>query len=189
MQKKQIMQFAALLAAILALAGAYVGIQSYHNRQEEEKSKKEAASIITLTSFEPDSVTAIRYDVCGTEYAFEKDGEGWKDAGSAGSDGRELDQDAFEEFLQKAGSMTADTKVQAQEGEDYGFSDPTRTVTVTTVKGTSSLIFGMKNEMLGQYYVKTSEGSNIYLVEESAYEIFEKTAEDFEKTKTETDAD
>ena len=43
--------------------------------------------------------------------------------------------------------------------------------------------------MLGQYYVKTSESSNIYLVEESVYAVFDKSAEDFEQEKTQTDSD
>lgn len=186
MQKKQVLQFAALLALILALAGAYAGIQSYKTRQEEEKNRQEAAATITLTSFGPDSVTAISYDVGTEAYAFEKDGGEWKDAGT---EEITLDQDAFKEFLQTAGAITAGTKVQAQEGEDYGFGDPARTVTVTTVNGTSTLTFGMKNEMLGQYYLKTSESSNIYLVEEAVFDVFGKTAKDFAKTESDTDTD
>ena len=61
---------------------------------------------------------------------------------------------------------------------------------ISTEKGTSSLIFGMKNEMLGQYYLKTSESGSIYLAEESVYALFDKTAEDFVKEpETDTDAD
>jgi len=186
MQKKQVIQFAVLLVFILALAGAYLGIRSYNTRQEEEKNKSEEAAVITLTSFEPDDVTAIRYDMDGTEYTFEKDGEDWK----AASDSKMvLDQDAFTDFLKKAGAVTSEKEVQPQDGEDYGFSKPARTVTITTAKGTSSLIFGMKNEMLGQYYLKTSESSKIYLVEESVYTMFDKTAEDFEQEDTQTDTD
>lgn len=186
MQKKQMVQFAVLLVLILALAGTYLGIRSYNTRQEEEKSKKEAESVITLTSFEPDSVTAVSYDMDGTEYAYEKDEENWK----AVSDSEmTLDQDAFIDFLTKAGTITSEKEVQAQDGEDYGFSEPSRTVTITTANGTSSLIFGMKNEMLGQYYMKTSESSRIYLVEESVYTMFDKTAEDFRQEETQTDND
>lgn len=48
----------------------------------------------------------------------------------------------------------------------------------------------MKNEMLGQYYLKTSESGSIYLAEESVYALFDKTAEDFVKEpETDTDAD
>lgn len=185
MQKKQVVQFLTLLLFILIMAGAYMGIRSYQARQEKEKNKQEAEAVIPLTSFPSDSVTAISYDLDGTKYTFEKDGEKWKAADSDII----LDQDAFTDFLQKAGSITSDTKVEAQEGEDYGFSNPSRTVTVTTQNGTSSLIFGMKNEMIGQYYVKTSESSSIYLVEESVYTAFDKTAEDFEQEKTQTDTD
>ena len=185
MQRKQVVQFLTLLLFILVMVGAYMGIRSYQARQEKEKNKQEAEALIPLTSFQPDSVTAISYDLDGTKYIFEKDGEKWKVADNEII----LDQDAFTDFLQKAGSITSETKVEAEEGEDYGFSNPSRTVTVTTQKGTSSLIFGMKNEKLGQYYVKTSESSNIYLVEESVYAVFDKSAEDFEQEKTQTDSD
>lgn len=186
MQKKQIIQFAILLVLILALAGTYFGIRSYNTRQEEEKNKKEAEALITLTSFEPDSVTAVSYDMNGTKYTYEKDGEDWK---AVSDSDMTLDQDAFTDFLTKAGAITSENEVQAQDGEDYGFLEPSRTVTITTTNGTSSLIFGMKNEMLGQYYMKTSESSKIYLVEESVYTMFDKTAEDFEQEETQTDSE
>lgn len=186
MQKKQLLQFAVLLVLILVLAGTYVGVQSYQTRQEDEKNKKEAAAVVTLTSFEPDSVTAICYDMDGIQYTFEKDSEGWKDVSDSEIT---LDQDAFEDFLQKAGSITSDNEVQVQEGEDYGFSEPLRTVSITTANGTSSLIFGMKNEMLDQYYMKTSESSKIYLVEESVYTMFDQTTEDFKKEEIQTNTD
>ncbi len=185
MQKKQIIQFAALLALILAMAGVYAAVQASQARQEEEKSKKEAKAVITLTSFEPDDVTAIEYDVDEQIRTFQKEGETW----NAADDDITLDQDAFARFLEQAGSLTSDTLVEAQEGEDYGFSKPTRTVTITTKNGTASLIFGMKNEMLDRYYVKTSESDNIYLVEESVYTTFDKTAQDFEQEETQTDTE
>ena len=185
MQKKQLIQFAALLVLILAAAGAYIGIRSFQTRQEEEKSRQESEAVIPLTSFEPESVTAISYDVDKAVYAFQKEGETWKSSDSDIT----LDQDAFTDFLKQAGSVTSETEVEIQEGEDYGFSEPMRTVTITTKNGTSSLIFGMKNEMLGQYYVKTSENSRVYLTDASAYTIFDKTPEDFEQEETQTDAD
>ena len=69
MQKKQLIQFAALLILILAAAGAYIGIRSFQARQEEEKSRQESEAVIPLTSFEPESVTAISYDVDKAVYA------------------------------------------------------------------------------------------------------------------------
>lgn len=187
MQKKQIMQFVALLILILAMTGAYFGIRSYQTKQEEAKSKKEAEAVIPLTAFEPDSVTAVRVDTQGTVSAFEKAGDQWKAADDGESGGLALDQDAFSDFLKTAGDIRSTTEVDAQEGEDYGFANPSRTVTITTKNGTSDLIFGMKNEMLDQYYVKTSESSRIYLVEESSYTAFDRTAEDFKQAETQTD--
>ena len=75
MQRKQVVQFLTLLLFILVMVGAYMGIRSYQARQEKEKNKQEAEALIPLTSFQPDSVTAISYDLDGTKYIFEKDGE------------------------------------------------------------------------------------------------------------------
>lgn len=183
MQKKQMVQFLILLALILILAGTYAGIRSYSAKQEAEKSKKEAEAIVPLTAFEPDSVTAIRYDMDGTVYSFEREGDTW----TASDQDLVIDPDTFSDFLRQAGDITSTMEVQAKEEEDYGFEKPTRTVTITTEKGTSSLIFGMKNEMLGQYYVKTSGNSKVYLADESVYTIFDKTADDFEQEETQTD--
>lgn len=186
MQKKQIVQFAVLLLFIVVLAGAYFGVRSYNDRQEEQKKQQEAEAEITLTSFQPDSVTAISYDYDGTEYSFTKEEDQWKETEDTGIT---IDQDAFQQFLQSAGSITSDQEVQPEEDEDYGFDTPSRTVTITTTSGTSSLTFGMKNEMLDQYYIKTSESSKIYLVEASVFTVFEKTAEDFRQEETQTDTE
>ncbi len=186
MQKKQMIQFGVLLVLILALAGTYAGIRSYSAKQEAEKSKKEAEAVVPLTAFEPDSVTAIRYDMDGTVYTFERDGETWK---ASDQDDLVMNSEKFSDFLKQAGDITSTMEVQTQEEEDYGFTEPARTVTITTEKGTSSLIFGMKNEMLGQYYVKTSENSKIYLVDSQIYTTFDKRPEDFEQEETQTDAD
>lgn len=186
MQKKQVIQFAVLLLVILALSGAYFGIRSYNSKQEEQKKRQEEASEITLTSFQPESVTAISYDYNGTRYSFILEDDQWKDKENTEIT---LDQDAFQQFLKTAGSMTSDTQVQTQEGEDYGFDTPSRVVTITTTSGTSSLTFGMKNEMLEQYYVKTSESSKIYLVDSQIYTTFDKTTDDFKKAETDSETD
>lgn len=194
MQKKQIIQFAVLLVFLAAMVGAYFGIKSYNTAQEEKEQQEQEDSKIILTSFQPDDITEISYDYNGTTYSFEKTDDIWK---SRDDDSLDIDQDAFEDFLKSAGDIQAQTEVTVnkdadesgsgdagKEDEDYGFDEPTRTVTITTDKGASSLTFGMKNEMLGQYYIKTSEGSRIYLVEESVYTAFDKDAETFKKTES-----
>ncbi len=187
MQKKQIIQFAVLLVLIAVLAGAYVGIRSYNTKQKEKTKQVKEAAVITLTSFGKDDVTKIRYDYDNNTYKFEKDGDTWTDANDSDL---VIDEDLFGDFLESAGSVEAEAEVEAQEGEDYGFDKPSRTVSITTSKGESSLIFGSFNEMLSQYYLKTSENGKIYLVEESVYTTFDKNPEDFkaeEDTKTDTD--
>lgn len=186
MPKKQKVQFAVLLALIAVLTGAYFGIQSYNQKQAEKEEQEKAAAKITLTSFQPEDVTGISYDYNGVNYQFEKtDGE-WKEASKKKL---KLDQDAFESFLKSAGSITAETEVAAGSDADYGFDKPSRVVAITTTKGTSSLIFGMENEMLGQYYLKTDGSSKIYLAAQSVYTGFDKTAEDFKAEDTKTDTD
>lgn len=180
-------QFSLLVAVIFVLAGAYFGIRSYNTKQTEKEKQAEEDAKVVLTSFQPEDVTAISYDYNGTTYEFTKSGETWQY-----TDDQEMviDEDVFESFLQTAGSITVQTEVEpADDTEDYGLEEPIRTVTVSTEKGTSSIQFGMKNEMLSQYYVKTSESSKIYLADESVYTAFDKTAADFEETDTDTDDD
>lgn len=186
MQKKQKIQFAVLLVLLVILAGAYFGISSYNKKQEEKKEQEAAAAEITLTSFIAEDITALSYDYDGTMYEFEKNGDQWQ---CVNDSDLTLDQEEFKTFVESAGSIKASSKVEADADTDYGFSEPVRTVTNTTANGTASLIFGMKNEMLNQYYVKTSESSTIYLVEESVYTIFDKTPEDFKAEETQTDTD
>lgn len=185
MQKKQVIQFSVLLVALIILAGAYFGIRTYNTKQAEKVEQEKEDAKVLLTSFQPEDVTAITYDYDGTTYEFKKSGETWQYTGDPEF---EIDEDAFKSFLQTAGSITVQTEVEsADDSEDYGLEKPTRTVTVTTEKGTSSILFGMKNEMLSQYYVKTSESSKIYLADETVYTAFDKKAADFEAKETDTD--
>ncbi len=186
MQKKQKIQFAVLIVLLAALAAAYFGIRSYNKKQEEKREQEAEAAQITLTSFKPEDIIGLSYDYDGTVYEFEKNADQWQ---SVNDSGLVLDQEAFASFAESAGMIKAAAKVDADADTDYGFDQPLRTVTSTTDSGTASLIFGMKNEMLDQYYVKTSEDSTIYLVEESVYTIFDKTAEDFKAEETKTDTD
>ena len=187
MQKKQVIQFAVLLVLILALTGAYFAIQSYNASQDEKKAQQEKDAVITLTSFQPESITGIRIDTGGDICSLQRNGENWTEESDSET---LLSTEKTESFLKEAGDITAASEIEPEEDADYGFDEPLRTGEISTEKGTSSLIFGMKNEMLGQYYLKTSESGSIYLAEESVYALFDKTAEDFVKEpETDTDAD
>ena len=70
MQKKQIIQFVVLIMAVILMASAYFGIRTYNKKQEDKAQREEAAAVITLTSFEPDAVTAVSYDYDGSRDEF-----------------------------------------------------------------------------------------------------------------------
>ncbi len=184
MQKKQIIQFVVLIMAVILMASAYFGIRTYNKKQEDKAQREEAAAVITLTSFEPDAVTAVSYDYDGSRYEFVKEDGKWKEASQSDLI---LDQDLFSDFLKSAGAIKAASEVNAEEDPAYGFDQPSRTVTITTTNGTSSLLFGAKNDLMDQYYVKTSESSRIYLADTSVYSIFDRKPEEFEAEETDAD--
>lgn len=186
MQKKQIIQFVVLIMAVILMASAYFGIRTYNKKQEDKAQREEEAAVITLTSFEADAVTAVSYDYDGSRYEFVKEDGQWKEASQSDLI---LDQDLFLDFLKSAGAIKAASEVNAEEDPAYGFEQPSRTVTITTTNGTSSLFFGVKNDLMDQYYVKTSESSRIYLADTSVYSIFDRKPEEFEAEETETDTD
>lgn len=207
MPKKQKLQFAVLLITILALIGAYFGVRAYNQKQEDKKEREDAAATISLTSFSADSVEKISYDNADGAYQFEKEDGVWKEKNhpkleldqdaftsfleSVGSITAQTEVDVQpdtgkadpgadgEGDAKPAAGADGEEDAKPAAGTDYGFDQPERTVTITTTNGTSSLLFGAKNEMLGQYYVKTSESSKAYLVETSVYALFDQTAKDF----------
>ena len=64
-----------LLGALVVLLIAYFALQSW-NRRQAEKEKAEEESVV-VTDIDPDTVTAVSYDMGSGERAFEKQDDTW----------------------------------------------------------------------------------------------------------------
>lgn len=62
--------------------------------------------------------------------------------------------------------------------EQYGLSEPSQTIQITTSDQTYTLCIGNYNSIIGEYYVYADDASTVYTVTSTAVTAFEKGLED-----------
>lgn len=181
-QKKQLMILVGILAVCLL---SYFGISYYNDLQAEKEEEESAKSIIYVTDFDADDVTAFSYIYEDVTYSFSKDEDNWLYDGDTTLD---MDESEIQTVLYYAGNVTADEKITEYEDlSEYGFDEPANTITLT-VDGTQIIIrIGAENEMLGLHYLMVEGDSNLYLVDDTLISNFEITHEDLEYVPEETE--
>ncbi len=179
-QKKQ---FIALLIVLILCVAAYGLVMLYNKRTQKNKEDSEEAAKIALTDYSTEDVTAFSYVLDGVTLSFTKDGDEWSyDADTSIN----ISASAVESLLSSASSMTAAEKVEnPQDKADYGFDEPSNTITITTKAGTTTLYIGASNDMLSQYYAMKEGDDSIYLVDSATATIFNKTLDSLTETSTE----
>lgn len=176
MKKKQMI--AGIILLVLCIGG-YFGVKVYNSSQE----KKQEEETMKPVGIEVADVTGFSYVKDGETLSFEKDGEDWIYAGDTSLD---MDEDSIEEMLGKVCEVTSTEKIDAENLNDYGFDDPTNTITLETAEGSKVVKIGMYNEIVSKYYLSIDDSKELYLVENDIVTGFDKTAEDLKATETAT---
>ena len=75
-------------------------------------------------------------------------------------------------MLTAVSALNAKRELQEAAGEDYGFSAPQATVTITTDSGEETLVFGARNAVTGDVYLQKAGESAVYTVASSKLNCF-----------------
>lgn len=177
--KKQKRTFFILLVLLVICLAAYLGIRLYNQKTEENEKKEAEAEKIVVAQINPDDVTAFSYQYEGNQLAFSKQDGTWICDNNTGFS---LNQDAIQTMLSTLKELTAEdsinTSEEEEDSEDYGFSNPTMVLTVTSAEKTETFTFGMHNELTGQDYIKTDASDTVYLVATDVKTAFQKSLTD-----------
>ncbi len=183
--KKQKKQLIALCILLLVCIVAWVCLTKWNKSQEQKKQEEEEASKVTVTDIATEDVNAFSYQYNNETLSFVKeDGTWYYEADKSIA----LDRDAVETLAATAAQLTAEQEIKDYEDlSEYGLDTPSNTITLTTDKGTTTLLVGNKNDMLSQYYVKTDQSDSIYLAGSAIYSAYQKGIEDLTAAESTTE--
>lgn len=182
--KSQKRTFLILVILLIVCLGAYFGIRAYNNKAEENEKKEKKAEEIVVTNVNTDDITAFSYAYEDNQLSFSKQGDNWVcDNDTAFV----LNQDAIKTMLLTLKDLKAEDTIDAKENEegseDYGFSNPTMTLTVETKDKKITFTFGMHNELMNQDYMMVDTDQTVYLMETDVKAAFQKSLVDLKATE------
>ena len=66
-----------LLVVLILLLAAYFGLQTWNSSREKKAEEEEKAATVHVTDIDPDTITAMSFDVGNGEMIFEKEDDTW----------------------------------------------------------------------------------------------------------------
>lgn len=150
-----------LLVVLILLLAAYFGLQTWNSSREKKAEEEEKAATVHVTDIDPDTITAMSFDVGNGEMIFEKEDDTWYYAPDKDFP---LAQSYPEDMAETLGAVTADRELTDGDAlADYGLEDPSYTVEVTEEDGTvTDIYFG--NTTGDYYYVTVNDEGSVYTV-------------------------
>lgn len=166
MRKKQ---YLTLMIILIIIVAALIAVILGKRVQTKKAEAEEEASIVYVNAFEISDVTAFSYQLDGETVSFELQEEQWVYTGDTTM---EIDTEEVESFLTTMSEMEADSVIEdAENTEQYGLDEPSQTFTVEFFDGSAQTYeFGIENDMIGGYYLQTTDSAGdgtVYLISSS----------------------
>lgn len=168
------MKKAPLIVGVIVLLlciGGYIALHQYQANEEKREEEKTMSPI----SVSKDDVTALTYVYEGETITLEKNGDTWT---CKEDSERDISEETVDSMLETLCTVTADESVDVDNLSDYGFDEPEADITLTTQEGTTTVKYGMYNDILTKYYLSVDGSKTLYLVSGDASTAFKKTLED-----------
>ena len=158
LKKNKLAVLLLILALLLIIYFAASGINRHIENSENEKS----SSDLVITDVDADEITGVTYSDGSASMAFEKKEDTWIYADNADFP---LDQSLVETVADDFASMNGTRRLSdPDDGEDYGFAEPSYEVTLTEEDG-STLTVKVGNTTGEEYYITADDGSTVFTAE------------------------
>lgn len=166
MRKKQ---YLTLIIILIIIVAALIAVILGKKAQTKKAEAEEEASVVYVNAFEVGDVAAFSYQLDGETVSFELQDEQWIYTGDTTM---EIDTEEVESFLTTMSEMDADSVIEdAEDTQQYGLDDPSQIFTVEFSDGsTQTYEFGTENDMVGGYYLQTTDSAQdgtVYLISSS----------------------
>lgn len=202
--RKQKIQLAVLLAALLLFTMGFYAAKSISIREEKKEKAKEAGEYTAL-SFDADDLVKLEIkreegnleldfhegrwsfvkdinlemEELSSEDASEETGTETKEQNEE-EKGYEVNASVAEELRDTLANLTSQNEIAAGEDEsEYGLDKPSMTITVTLSDGAEhSVEVGSLNSMLQAYYIRVDHSGTLYTMSETDHDLLCKTDTD-----------
>lgn len=179
MKKQKVQLIVVVVILVLCIAGYFVaGRVSQKETTEDEETEYiafsfDSASLEFLMIEGERGTLELAYDSGSWSFVQEIEGED-----SAEYEVNDTTADAILGYLDELTSSREIT-VEEEDLSQYGFDDPSMTITITLDEGEQHIItFGDCNEMLDEYYFYVDDSNLVYTLESYTYNILNKSDAD-----------
>jgi len=182
--KKQPLQLAVLVAAVVILAAAFLWIRHYNNAQEQKSDANDTETIVDINA---DDIIKFSYEYDGETYTFEKRDDIWYNLDDPAIN---LDQYVIKSMLLKLAKLEIVQSIEnVTDMSQYGLDKDYLTFEYETADKSYVLHIGSRNLVTGVYYMAMPSETTVYMIERYALVgSFERTPEDL-KAAEETSAE
>lgn len=186
--RKQKIQLAVLLAALLLFVLGFYAAKSISAREEEKERAKEAGEYTAL-SFDADDLVKLEIkreegnlelDFHEGKWSFVKDINLEMEEQDEEEKTYEVNTSVADELRDTLANLTSQNEIAAGEDEsEYGLDKPAMTITVTLSDGAEhSVEVGSLNSMLQAYYIRVDHSDTLYTMSEADHDLLCKTDTD-----------
>jgi hypothetical protein len=178
--KKQQLQLALLIAAVVILVAALFGVRHYNDLQEQNSDTKDVERIVDIKR---DDITSFSYEYDGETYSFEKEDDTWY---SVDDHSINLNQTVIDAMLTKLAGLDVVMSIEnVTDMSQYGLDKDYMTFEYKTSDKDYELHIGSRNSVTGVYYMNMASENTVYAIEyNSLLGSFERTLDDLTVTDT-----
>lgn len=181
--KKNTLRLIVSASVLVVLAGSYALLANQNRIQQAKEDAAESETGIDVSTASADKISSFQLADGDTSFTLTKTDSGWT---CVQDKHFPLSGDSADELVNAFVSFNAVRDLgTAQDGEDYGFSSASATVTLTSSDDTSCrLVLGNANSTTGDYYMKREDTNEVYTVSSSLADSFHKTLADLAVIET-----
>lgn len=166
--KKQQKQMLILGVVLLLLLVAYFLLPQVVKEPKEEQKESYAVTVLDASL-----VTELSFTNEGEEHSFVKEGDMWY---AKEDKSLPIIQDSLENLVEKAGNITASTKIDdVTDFAQYGLENPQHVVSLKVNDKEYVIQMGDYNDITGEYYLRMQGESTVYMVESTVVTSFNTT--------------
>lgn len=158
-----------VLLVLVFLAGGAFAALTVKNAQAAQAESAAAEGTIPLSSFAANDLTELAVTYNGETNTLTVADGSWT---LAEDPAYHLDATACNTMVTALSALNAKRQLTEEPGEDYGFTDESLTVTVTTAGETNTFTFGAENAATGDIYLKKAGDDALYTVAASKAACF-----------------
>lgn len=181
--KKNTMGLLISVTVLAVLASSYALLANHNRIQEAKEDAAESETGIDISTVAADKLSSFQLADGDTSFTLTKTDTGWT---CVQDETFPLSDDSADELVNAFVSLDVVRDLgTAQDGEDYGFTETSAAVTLTSSDSTSCrLILGNANSTTGDYYVKREDNNEVYTVSSTLADSFHKTLADLAVIET-----